>query len=269
MPGQDPNNNLDQWPLNNLDLFISECIKNNVTEINLTGTNTDPMLYNYLPELISYLRNAMPIPNLRIGLRTNGVIIDNRLNLFDKVSISVTSFDSFLYNLSMGNGSPPNIKKIVNIMEGKRLKLNVVLCPETKYDLINTLIYARDNGIKCINLREPYGQPNIGNPFTNEIFLQEFYKKFKVEILPDVYGMPCFKYDDVSIVYWDVHYVHVTSVNLYADGHISSTYPVSLGHSETFGKVLPQNKFIKGRQFAQWNNYRPPIKRVVRSFMIR
>lgn len=246
MPGQDPHNNLSIIPFN-LDLFIDECLLHEVNEVNLTGTNTDPMLHDKLPEIIEYIRNRMP--NVVIGLRTNGAIIDSRLSLFDKMSVSVTTFDSTLYKKTMGYGEPPDIKKILFLMNNKKVKLNIVQCPEVS--VVDTILAATSLGIKYINIREPYGQPRIGSPFADYDFL---YTLSPLRFGPNVYGMQSIILDDdVSIVYWDVHEVGVKSVNLYADGNISSSYSVTLGHSKKYGKVLPQRHFRRGRQYPQWN----------------
>lgn len=53
------------------------------------------------------------------------------------------------------------------------------------------------------------------------------------------------------VTYWDVHYVEVESVNLYANGLVSETYPVTAGHHPT-GFVLDQSHFGVGRQSEQW-----------------
>src|SRR5437762_5702074 len=66
----DPLNNLNLWPLKNIDEFLDCCLDKDVNEINLTGSNTDPLLYNHIPELKAYLEEN--IPNLIFGIRTNG-----------------------------------------------------------------------------------------------------------------------------------------------------------------------------------------------------
>jgi len=254
MMALDQLNNLDVFPLRNLDKFVEECKKHNITEINLTGSNTDPSLYKHIPELRAYLEQR--IPELRFGLRTNGVSHLDVWKYFDKGSISVTTFDQSLYTKTMGCGSPPDIKHILKINEGKDIKVNVVLCPETvaSGDVIDTIDHLVKAGVKTINLREPYGQPHIGNPLEG-----------LAEVEP-VFGMPTYQNGATKITYWDVHYVEVESVNLYANGEVSTTYPVSKGHCPKTGKVLGQEHFIEsGRICQQWQKAedrpQPQLKR--------
>lgn len=76
------------------------CQKKGIREINLTGSNTDPLLYRHIPELRGYLEAV--IPDLIFGVRTNGALALRRIKekvwqLFDKASISITSFDPEIY----------------------------------------------------------------------------------------------------------------------------------------------------------------------------
>lgn len=234
-------NNLSKWPLENLDLFIEKCKKRNITEVNLTGTNTDPSLYNNHFGLRQYLKKNLS-SQLVFGIRTNGCSNISSLFIYDKISISITSFDPAIYMKTMGNGSPPDILKINNLLYTSKLKVNIVLCPEIlPDDLFRTLDHLSNCGIQKVNLREPYGQPHIGDPLNG-----------KLNIAGYIFGMPQYKYRGMSVVYWDVHYVEVESVNLYANGNVSEYYPITKGYHNN-GQVSDQSKFIKsGRVISQW-----------------
>lgn len=250
MMALDSLNVLDQWPLPNVDKFVDECYEKGISEINLTGSNTDPMLYKHIDKLYNYLYET--VPNLRFGIRTNGIKILDRVgdwNLFNKASISVTSFNRDIYRATMGQGEPPNLEHILSISNSDMdIKVNVVLCPELfqNGDLWNTINRCIDYGIRRINLREPYGQPNLSAitiKFMDSVF----------DRMSDLFGMPRWEYFGTEITYWDVHYVEVESVNLYANGVISNTYPVTEGHDPINGKVEGQENFSKsGRIRPQW-----------------
>lgn len=251
MPGQDMNNNLD-GELEGLEEFILACREKGVTEVNLTGTNTDPLMRSGLSSLCIYLRTA-GFDN--IGIRTNGVrigVLETVMPYIDKVSISVTSFDPDLYKTTMGQGIPPDMARICRVaaLYNVDVKLNVVLCPETPHtDLVNTISLASGLGIKRINFREPYGQTHIGDPF-EQILLPKKH----------VFGNPCYEIAEVECTYWDVHYTEVESVNLYADGKISLDYPVTRGHSDEYGDVRDQSFFEQGRQRSQWIGLKTEVK---------
>jgi hypothetical protein len=241
MMALDALNNLNQFPLNNIDVFINKCIEKGVQEINITGTNTDPLIYSHHRELCETLKTN--IKGCKLGIRTNGVLaIEKKYvwDLYDKVSFSITSFDRAIYLKTMGKGLPPSIESIMDIVKIP-IKINIVLCPEilTNGDIFRTLDKLQTIGIKRVNIREPYGQPHIGSP------LKDPYKF--------IYGMPCYKYYDMDVVYWDVHYVEVESINLYANGKVSEDYPVTRGHVSN-GEVISQEKWSYGRHFNQWAN---------------
>jgi len=50
-------NNLDLFPLKNMDEFINQVNKYNIKQISFSGTNTDPQLYKYEKDLIKHLRD--------------------------------------------------------------------------------------------------------------------------------------------------------------------------------------------------------------------
>lgn len=246
MMALDPLNNLNEWPLKNIDRFVDQCIQHNIIEVNVTGSDTDPLLYKHTKELYNYLK--VRIPNLVFGLRTNAVLALDRadiVELYDKFSISITTLDPDLYVQTMGQGNPPDIKAIVERFGHKRIKANVVLCPETveSGDVLVTVQKLSEIGITKINLREPYGQAHIGDPFT-------MYTS-----MTNRFSMPVYQFGDAEVVYWDVHYVEVESVNLYANGEVSTTYPVTKGHCPETGKVLDQSHFGHGRVNQQWVNF--------------
>lgn len=235
----DSYNTLKTWPLPHLDEFCAQLRKRPVKEICLTGTNTDPLLYHHHAELTAYLRSEFPTTDLAI--RTNGAAYTPEIfKLYDKASLSICSFNPVLYQKMMGRGVPPNIEKIIAENPKLNLKVNVILGPEIlNGDLEKTLDYLASLGIKRVNLREPYGQPHIGDPLA------------QLPIVKEVFGMPCHRIGNTDVTYWDVHYVEVESVNLYASGRVSETYPITLGHSPK-GEVHDQTYFPGGRVNEQW-----------------
>lgn len=241
MMALDPLNNLDKWPLDNLVSFITTCRERRVREINLTGSNTDPLLYRHHAELTTTLRNELP--GARLGIRTNGVVAERMpevWSLYDKASVSVTSLDPKIYRATMGIGKPPDIRAILALKSEMPVKVNIVLCPETvnSGDIEKTLDALVEAGVRVVNLREPYGQPHLGTPLTNPV--------------GERLGMPRYDWRGMDVTYWDVHYVEVESVNLYANGRVSETYPITKGHAPC-GSVRGQENFqSSGRVRQQW-----------------
>ena len=89
-------NVLDKWPLEGVHHFTELC---QLRRINLTCTNTDPLLYKHLWEMKGYLKAKLP--NLVFGCRTNG-LANRSLESFDKVSFSIPSFNPNIYKKLWG-----------------------------------------------------------------------------------------------------------------------------------------------------------------------
>lgn len=246
MMGLDALNTLATWPLEHLEQFVDACRAKGITEVNVTGTNTDPLLYQYTAELKDYLKQR--IPTLLFGVRTNGVAVGahpDRWALYDKGSVTICSCDPGVYRRMMGSGTPPDLVRIRQLSaQFSSLKINVVLGPENVEtgDVFRTLSVLNTLGYTRVNLREPYGQPHVGDPCARKGWRPARY----------YYGMPCYRYQDMEVTYWDVHYVEVESVNLYANGVVSDTYPITQGYDPEAGQVQDQQQFSGGRVRAQW-----------------
>jgi hypothetical protein len=243
MMALDPLNNLDSWPLASLDEFARKCAERAISEVNLTGSNTDPILYRHTAELKGYL--SARFPDLVFGIRTNGLAVlshPERWRLYDKASLSIHSLNPSIYKQILGVDGPPDVAAILQMEGPKDIKVNIVLCPEADtVDVLHTIHRLERLGVKRFNLREPYGQAHVGNPLQNRE--------------PDgrVLGMPQYQIRSASVVYWEVHFVEVESVNLYANGVVSTTYPITKGYHET-GQVSGQANWQHGRHNAQWLN---------------
>jgi hypothetical protein len=245
MMALDQLNNLTKIP-ENIDQFLRECMDRNVAEICMTGTNTDPLLYARTPELVHHIRRALP--GTPLAIRTNGIAYDRKtFDAYDKASVTICSFDKEINEKMMG-GAPCDLPKILENHPMMDIKVNVILGPENmerdsngSRDIFGTLDMCSCLGVKRVNLREPYGQPHIGDPL----------EKSGALFLRKTLGMPTYSWGFTEATYWDVHFVEVESVNLYANGRISLIYPITKGHDPS-GVVLPQAFFPGGRIHEQW-----------------
>ena len=239
MMALDQENNLKRIPTN-IGKFLRECMERKVVEICMTGTNTDPLLYTRTFELLDYIRYILP--GMPLAIRTNGIAYDrNTFGSCDKASITVCSFNDEINQKMMG-GKPPKLGMILENHPLMDIKVNVVLGPENvEKDIFDTLEICSFYGVRRVNLREPYGQPHIGDPLA----------RLRIPVVRRTLGMPTYNWGFSEATYWDVHYVEVESVNLYANGKVSITYPITKGHDPS-GTVLPQYRFPGGRIHEQW-----------------
>lgn len=244
MMALDALNTLHAWPLPGIDEFLARCRARGVRQVFLTGTNTDPLLYDHAWALRGAVLRALP--GATLGVRTNGVAWHlPRVRAFDHGSITICSLNPRVYREMMGRGDPPNVVAILDQARSAGwidLKINIVLGPENAGDdLIATLDGLADAGARRVNLREPYGQPRVGDPLAAGEF-------------PSIgkdHGMPAYAWRGMRVTYWDVHYCEVESVNLYASGRVSEDYPITRGHDDG-GVVQDQTHFPGGRVRQQW-----------------
>lgn len=232
-------NTLDSWPLPGMDEFVAKCRERHVREVFVTGTNTDPLLYCHSRKLTGLLKKALGVP---VGVRTNAVARLSNLRAYDKGSVTICSTQPDVYRMMMGRGNPPNLKALLrHTREWTSLKVNVVLGPENAgSDLDLTLHKLAKAGVTRINVREPYGQPHVGDPLVG-----------RYDRGDDRLGAPTYLVGGCEVSYWDVHYCEVESVNLYASGRVSEDYPITRGH-DAAGLVQDQSQFPGGRVREQW-----------------
>lgn len=235
MMALDAENNLDTWPLIGLRAFVEACWNRRVRTIYVTGTNTDPLLYKHQSALVTWFKAA----GFRVGIRTNGVAYRKELlDLYDAASVTICSLD-FDTSVAMMGGPPPDLPRILMSHPALDLKVNIVLGPENIRTIDALVSQLVRYGVKRINLREPYGQPHVGNPFA------------PYAVMHRQLGMPVYNWQGARVMYWDVHYCEVESVNLYANGRVSETYPITKGCADD-GVVQTQDQFPGGRVRLQW-----------------
>ena len=236
MMALDSFNTLDTWPLQNIDSFVEHCRIYDIDQVYLTGTNTEPLQYKHIPKLANVLRSE----EIALGIRTNATKNVSLLRHFNKGSITVCFVD-YAKNMWAMGGPPPDLSEAAHYADLSQYKINMVLTSRTKMrDVKDMVELAKHWGITRINLREPYGQPHVGNPlgWKDGTILQG--------------TVPYGEIDDVVLFYWDVHVVGVRSVNLYANGRVSNTYPITKGHVEN-GIVESQGHFEREeRHRKQW-----------------
>jgi hypothetical protein len=247
MQALEPFNNLNKENLDGFDDFITKCKEYKITEVALTGSNTDPLLYRFIPSLKDKLQKNLDLQMFRIT--TNGVRVLNNIDiwkLFDFASITFCSFDRKI-NQEMMGGEPVDIKKIIKNTPFD-FRINILLSTKNicNNDLMLTIDKLIEAGTTKINLREPYGQPNMSKA------LNLFFKQNNLEFSHKILGNDALIYKGCEICYWNVHYTEVESVNLYANGKVSDDYPITRGYHSS-GSVLSQDNWsFEGRKYQQW-----------------
>jgi MoaA/NifB/PqqE/SkfB family radical SAM enzyme len=204
--------NLSQFPLNGLDRFISALCRYGITQISLTGTNTDPQLYAYEPKLIDYLRQR--IAGVKISLHTNGMLVLRKIkifNLYDRATISFPSFNPITYLKMTGSPYVIDLAKILNASQIP-VKISTLITDDNIHEIPAMIDTCRELGISRMVLRKRYGEIRPWNVFPSLQPVRYFA------------GNPVYEVDGLEVTVWDFATSQVRCLNLFSDGSISEEY---------------------------------------------
>lgn len=203
------------FPLKGMDEFIHLCQEHNITEISLTATNTDPLLYQYLPQLLQTLRNQLP--EVRISLHTNGALIGKRQTIvesFDRISLSLYSFRRATFQKLSGIGKIPDYQKILTSLSVP-IKISILYSWQNHREIKQILKQCQLLDVKRIVLRNITGFSGPKNPFAHLTTIGYFA------------GNPVYRLYDMEITWWDFNKSQLSCINLFADGSITNRYWIS------------------------------------------
>lgn len=147
--------NLDQFPLENIDGLIKIVNRHKIRDLAFTGTNVDPQMYRYEPELIRYVR-ARITGSTNLSLHTNGLLALEKIdafNSYDKASVSLHSYNPETYARMTTAKKMPDIKGILQ-ESAIPIKLSMLI---TRHNIEEIDDYVRQSaglGIKRIVVRK-------------------------------------------------------------------------------------------------------------------
>jgi molybdenum cofactor biosynthesis enzyme MoaA len=222
LPARVNRSNLNEFPPKNITGFIAAVNRHNIRRIIFTATNTDPQLYCCESELLEMLRERIQV-GAEYALHTNGVLALQNMHVFrqyDKVTISVPSFYPDTYALLMGTLDIPDISRIVE-QGGIPVKLSMLLSEENVDEIPQYIRYSAKVGVKRVVLRKRYGE------------LREWEILQGIQPLHFYRNNPVYNIEGVEVTYWTFETTTSTSLNLYADGTLSTSY--LLAESPEFG----------------------------------
>jgi MoaA/NifB/PqqE/SkfB family radical SAM enzyme len=214
-------NNLDEFPLRNLDTFVELLRRHRVRQIILTGTTTDPQLYRHEAQLVHWLR--VQLPATQISLHTNGQLAlekINILNLYDRGAISFPSFDPDTYEKMTGSRRVPDLEAIVRAARVP-IKVSCVINEHNVNQVDAFLAHCHEIGIRRLVFRQLYGDPRHWDILSGHT---------PVRIYRD---NPVYDYDGMEITYWNFYRTSSTALNLFSDGSISSEYLLARARSDS------------------------------------
>ena len=210
--------NLDLFPPRNLADFVALICEHQVRQVVLTGTNTDPQLYRHEELLLATLRSTLPA-STRISLHTNGRRALHRMALFDaydRVTLSLPSFDPGVYRRMMGVDEVPDLPQILRRARVP-VKISCIITEENAAETASFLSRCRALGVRRVVLRKMVGERQAWNQILNPT---------ELDLVPTrIYrGNPVYDFAGMEVTLWDFARAESRSLNLFSSGVIKMTY---------------------------------------------
>jgi pyruvate-formate lyase-activating enzyme len=205
-------NNLDEFPLRNLDAFVALLCRHSVRQIVLTGATTDPQLYRHEARLLHWLRKK--VPGVQISLHTNGQLALEKMgvfNLYDRATVSFPSFDPDTFEKMTGTRRMPDLAAIVRAARIP-VKVSCLIDEHNAVQVDEFLTNCRAIGVRRLVFRQLYGDTRQWDVLSH-LTPVAFYRNNPIY---DYYGM--------EVTCWNFERTTSASLNLFSDGSISTEY---------------------------------------------
>lgn len=209
--------NLTLWPLKNLDTFLAQLQEKEITEISLTWTITDPLLYKYQEELLTCLRDN--IPGGKISLHTNARLLPKKIdtfNLYDRAAISIPSFHEDIYSILMGTWWIPDIEKILRLSKVP-VKISTLITDYNRHDILDFIETCYQKWVKRLVLRKLFGEQR-------SLYELIDITPIQMSLVKHFMNNPVFDYKGMEVTLREFESTENECLNLFADGTISEKY---------------------------------------------
>jgi molybdenum cofactor biosynthesis enzyme MoaA len=210
-------NNLHLFPPRNLEKFIQMIWQYPIKQVILTGTNTDPQLYQHEERLVRLLREQTP-PGTQLVLHTNGRLALRKIGIFnqyDRASVSLPSFDPAIYRRMMSVPNPPDLEEILQ-QSTIPVKISCVVCNDNAGDIGRFLEGCLEAGVRRLVLRKLYGERRSWDELLPEDAALTKTREYR--------GNPVYSYQGMEVTLWDFDATECTSINLFSNGLIREEY---------------------------------------------
>jgi len=215
----------------NFHKYLEKCKRDGIKKIYLTGQNTDPLLYKYLQELIEYLK-------FHVGIRTNGVLALEKMDIInslnDEVGLSIHSLTPDINKKITNHSIIPDWDMIIKKIKVP-LRIAIVVTRYNKNKILSLIqFFSKYKNISYIQLRciatdERYEELkediDCYKEVTSEIMEKLSYlRDYYTASIYDVYG--------IEVCLWKTVATTINSYNYFTDGIISTDYFVVEGYKK-------------------------------------
>jgi hypothetical protein len=205
-------NNLDVFPPLGVEKFVEAVNARGIRQIVFTGTTTDPQLYRHEAQLLDWLRAR--IPQATYSLHSNGAVALRKMatfNLYDKACISFPSFEAGTYARLMGSRRVPDLAEIVR-RSRIPVKVSSILTEANVAQTDSFLARCHAIGVERVVLRRLFGETRAWAVLPDRQ-PHSFYR-----------GNPVYDWSGMEVTCWNFDTSESTSINLFADGTLGSSY---------------------------------------------
>jgi MoaA/NifB/PqqE/SkfB family radical SAM enzyme len=212
--------NLERFPPRNLEGLLELIWQQEIRQVILTGTNTDPQLYRHEARLLRLLREQTP-SGTRLVLHTNGRLALHKMDIFnqyDRACLSFPSFNPVTYRKMMGVPRPPDLEAILRQAD-IQVKISCVVTRANAGEIGNFLARCLALGVQRLVLRKLYGEKHSWGALLPENLAWVQAGTYR--------NNPVYYYQGMEVTLWDFTETTSASINLFSNGLISNHYLIT------------------------------------------
>ena len=229
------NTHFQKWP--NFDKWLNSLKANNVRTIYLSSTNSEPLLYAYLSELIDFLQDI----GFNVGIRTNASLDTTVCNKCkEEISLSLQSLNPETFKKITGVMLTfdfiENLKKITS----DNVRVSIVVNRYNKNEIFDMINKLKDLNIRYVQLRQCYKyyetdiQPDIDafNKIRSKLTSFPIKGYFNESVIYDV--------DRLSVSVWETVFKKesISSSNYWTNGIVTENNLLVEGYENERTRLL-------------------------------
>lgn len=217
------------WP--NFGKWLVDLHMNNVKTVYLSSTNSEPLLYVYLSELIDFLQDD----GFNVGIRTNGSLdttVCSKCKAEVSLSLQSLNYDTFekITNVMLSFDFLENLRKI----QSNNLRVSIVVNRYNYTEIFDMLDKLKDFNLRYVQLRQCYKyyetniQPDI-DAFRNVVDKLKSYPikgNFNESVIYDV--------NSLAVSVWETVFKKssISSSNYWTNGLITNNNLLVEGYED-------------------------------------
>lgn len=187
------NTHFQDWP--NFAKWLYHLKNNNVEKIYLSSTNSEPLLYTYLSDLIDFLQEL----GFKVGIRTNASLDTTVCDKCkEEISLSLQSLNPETFEKITGTPLTFDFIKHLDQLTNNNVRVSIVVNRYNYLEIFDMLNRLKNYGLRYVQLRQCYKyyetdiQPDIEafNDVVSKLKSFPIKGNFNESVIYDVDGLP-------------------------------------------------------------------------------